>query len=165
LDISLIDRPWETTNLTGNGNATVADDDPNDSDEPIAPFLNNEQVCAIQKEGVDYKSIEQYYTVFDVLFFQSMDVRMTKDASDCWRRVPVSILTHRFFAEQRFHILTTDCLEERRPFVGRHCRGLFSRVAVHQECHLDVCLVLAHDGTLADADFAVVAPSRQIYPH
>jgi Neuraminidase (sialidase) len=79
LDISLIDRPWETTNLTGNGNATVADDDPdNDNDVRIAQGLNNEQVCAIQKEGVDYKTIEKYYTVFEVLFFQSMDVRVTK---------------------------------------------------------------------------------------
>jgi hypothetical protein len=67
LSIDLINRSWEQTNNTNGPEHQTPDE--------VVALASNEQVCQAQKEGVDYKETKQYYTVFEVLFFNSMEVK------------------------------------------------------------------------------------------
>jgi hypothetical protein len=128
------------------------DDDDNGSNATSLALLDNDQVCAVQKEGVDFQATVQYHTVFEVSFAESIAVRTLFHCGKIWGII--TMLTTIFYG--------IDCLEPRRPFVGRCRRGLFHCVAVHQEHYSTVGLVLAPDGPRADANIAVAAPSRQI---
>jgi hypothetical protein len=108
---------------------------------------------------MDYKSTVHYHTVFEVSFAESIDVRIPLRQSRP-SRYDAHHLSLLFL--KPYVPIPLDCLEERRPVVGHRRRGLFHRVAVHQEHYSIVDLVLAHDGTHPDTDIAVAAPSRQI---
>jgi hypothetical protein len=83
LSIDLIRRPWEEEPTDSNNtsttdeasNTTVVDDDTNSKAVELASN-NNEEVCQAQKEGVDYQATEEYHTVFELFFFQTLDVSL-----------------------------------------------------------------------------------------
>lgn len=80
LPIDIITPPWLL------GNTTVDDDQPIENQTEAPNPLSSEidlasgNTCAIQKEGVNFTSVDKYFEVYEVLFFDSMKTAWENDA-------------------------------------------------------------------------------------
>lgn len=72
LSIDLISRPWEEEEDTGTNSSDT--ESPENSEGEVEAFTSNAETCQAQKEGIDYEDTKEYFIVYEVLFFESMEV-------------------------------------------------------------------------------------------